>query len=64
MADRYLTTEQAAQMLALSPKALRARMRRLQAKRGARAILQLAPGVTAVKLGVSWRIRVDDSKAA
>lgn len=61
---KYLTTEEAAEILALSPKALRARLRRLQAKRGARAILQLAPGIVAVKLGVSWRIRIDGDKAA
>ena len=53
MTDRYLTTEEAASKLALSPKALRALLRRMQAKRGARAILQLATGITAVKLGVS-----------
>lgn len=61
MSDRYLTTEEAALRLALSPKALRARLRRMQAKRGARAILQLAPGITAVKLGVSWRIRISEA---
>ena len=42
--NRYLTTDEAAAILSLSPKALRARLRRLQAKRGAKGILSLAPG--------------------
>jgi hypothetical protein len=54
-----LTIEQAASLLHLSVRALRARCRRALRPGGRQPIARLGGGVTAYKIGTSWRVRID-----
>ncbi len=62
----YVTVEQAAEKLAMTPCALRCRCRRAQLrdKRTGKVEAPLGDGVVAVKFGRSWRIRFPQSQAA
>jgi len=53
---RYLTVEQAAAILSLTPAALRARLRRAQRAEGRQVVAGLGGGVAAFLLGRTWRI--------
>jgi hypothetical protein len=53
----YQTVELAAASLSLDPAALRARLRRAQRDDGAGVVADLGGGISAFKLGKSWRIR-------
>lgn len=66
MSDRYLTIDEAAERLAMTPNALRCRCRRAQRKDRAtgRVTAPLGDGVVAVKFGRSWRVRFESSIAA
>lgn len=63
---KYLTIEEAAEQLAMTPVALRARCRRAQRmdRRTGRVEAALGDGFVAVKFGRSWRVRAPDSQAA
>jgi hypothetical protein len=52
----YDTVDAAAAKLSLDPTALRARLRRAQRAEGRSIIADLGGGITAFKLGSSWRI--------
>lgn len=62
----YLTIEQAAERLSMTPCALRCRCRRAQVldRRTGKIEAPLGDGFVAVKFGRSWRVRVEASKAA
>jgi hypothetical protein len=51
------TVESASAKLSLDPTALRARLRRAQRAEGGSIVADLGGGITAFKLGKSWRIR-------
>jgi hypothetical protein len=64
MSKRYWTVDEAAELLRIPPKALRARCRRMQRRVGKDVVAELGDGIAAVKLGRSWRLRgFDDSKS-
>lgn len=52
----YTTVEDAARRLATTPLALRARCRRHARRVGRDVVAHLGGGITAIKLGRSWRI--------
>jgi hypothetical protein len=54
---RYITVDQAADLLATTPVALRHRLRRAQRKDGRQIIAPLLDGYVGVKFGRSWKIR-------
>jgi hypothetical protein len=56
---QLLTVEQAALRLCTTPTALRARCRRHARRVGRYVVARLGAGITAYKLGSSWRLRVD-----
>jgi hypothetical protein len=56
---RYLTVADAAVRLSTTSTALRARCRRNAHRVGRDVVACLGAGVTAYKLGVSWRLRID-----
>jgi hypothetical protein len=53
----YVTIEEAAPRLSLKPVALRARCRRCSRRVGKNIVANLGGGITAIKLGTSWRVR-------
>jgi hypothetical protein len=53
----YLPIDRAAERLALTPVALRARCRRAARREGRHLVAHLGPGVVACKFGRSWRVR-------
>jgi hypothetical protein len=56
---RFFTVEDAAVRLSTTPTALRARCRRHARRIGREVVACLGAGVTAYKLGASWRLRID-----
>jgi hypothetical protein len=56
----YFDIENAAHRLSTSPTALRARCRRNARREGRAVTAQLGGGITAIKLGASWRLRFPD----
>jgi hypothetical protein len=54
---QYLTPEEAAVLLAVSPRALRSRCRREARRVGDDVIARLGDGLVAIKFGRSWRVR-------
>jgi hypothetical protein len=60
----YLTIEQAAPFLQLTPEALRARCRRAAGRVGRDIVAQLVDGVIAIKFGRSWRVRFPEAAPA
>lgn len=56
----FHTPESAAPLLSLSPVALRARLRRAARRVRGEVVADLGGGVVGVKLGRSWRIRLDN----
>lgn len=61
---KYLTTEQAAERLSLSTEALRKRCARAATRRGRDIIAELGDGVTAVKMGRTWRVKFPPEERA
>jgi hypothetical protein len=55
----FFTVEDAAVRLSTTPTALRARCRRHARRIGHEVVACLGAGVTAYKLGASWRLRID-----
>lgn len=56
---RLLTVAEAAELLSTTPTALRARCRRHARRMGREVVALLGAGVTAFKLGTSWRLRIE-----
>jgi len=56
----YVTIEDAARLLAMTAVALRARCRRRARRQGRDVVAHLGGGVTAYKIGASWRLRFPD----
>lgn len=56
--SRYFTVANAAPLLDLTENALRARLRRAQTSDSRSATINLGGGITATKVGRSWRIRI------
>lgn len=64
MPHSYVTIFEAARLLHMTPKALRARcLRAVQSVNGS-TFAHLGDGIVAVKLGRSWRIRFEEHGAA
>jgi hypothetical protein len=58
-----LTVPEAAEALRTNPEALRARLRRSQVVGEGGAITSpLGPGIVGLKLGATWRVRLDAAK--
>ena len=57
---RYYTVREAAELLRMSPEALQTRCRREARRSGRDVVAFLGDGITAVKIGRSWRIRFSD----
>jgi hypothetical protein len=57
--SHFFTVEVAAVRLSTTPTALRARCRRHARRIGHEVVARLGAGVTAYKLGASWRLRID-----
>ena len=53
----YLTIERAAERLQVSAEALRARCRRIVLRQAQASVVELAPGIAAIKFGRTWRVR-------
>jgi hypothetical protein len=60
----YLTIDEAAVVLRLTPQALRKRCARGARRVGRDTMTQLGDGVVAVKFGRSWRVKMDRSREA
>lgn len=64
MTGRYLTIDQAAELLAMTPVALRTRCNRRARRVGRDTIADLGDGVVAVKFGRLWRVRANTRPSA
>lgn len=60
---KYLTIEQAAERLAMTPEALRKRCMRGARKVGRDVSAELGDGIVAVKFGRIWRLRFREDAA-
>jgi DNA-directed RNA polymerase specialized sigma24 family protein len=56
--QEYFTSTQAAEMLGIGPRALRARVRRAVEKAENPEVVELGGGITAIKFGVTWRFKL------
>lgn len=61
---KYFTIDEASKILSLSPEALQKRCARAAIRRGRDIVAELGGGVTAVKMGRTWRVRFPQECAA